>query len=438
MTNLANEFRTIVLNLENRLKRKNPAESFDKVQFALNNLKLKIDANKVVLVSGNNGKGSVCATLEALLRHAGKRVGVSLSPHLISVTERIRLNGKEVSRSTFCQAHYELEKIFVDESFDFYEWITLLAVWIFFSGKYGEPVDYAVFEARQGGLWDVANPIPHKNCVITRLFQSNEKIDIKTLREIAKHQYGTITRNAKVVHLKAPDRWNPLLSAIKEKTKSKWAEVSDIDFEVFYRKREVTFSLISKWGQVELVLAGPRGVENTLLALQMFEELGFDPREHLEALKKVHFPCRMQRIDEYNEAQCPIFLSGDYTIQGIMSLVELLDYYPRKNLHILIGVNMDQEVDQILSPLFKIKDAHIYLTRSPRRSLPLRSYGKWHRKAVGAWASPKVALDKIAKVAHREDMILVTGSLELVGRVKEFITEKPQARKRDALRELSL
>jgi dihydrofolate synthase/folylpolyglutamate synthase len=142
---LAVEFKKVIWDLENRLKRKNPSESFDKVQYALTKLNLKIDPSKVILVSGNNGKGSVCATLESLLRHAGQRVGLYISPHLVSLTERIRINGREVSRSVFCQAHRELEKIFEEENFDFYEYMTLLAVWIFFSGKHGETVDYAIF-----------------------------------------------------------------------------------------------------------------------------------------------------------------------------------------------------------------------------------------------------------------------------------------------------
>jgi folylpolyglutamate synthase/dihydropteroate synthase len=243
-----------------------------------------------------------------------------------------------------------------------------------------------------------------------------------------------------VVHLKSPERWNPLLSAIKEKTKSKWSEIEDIDFEVIYRKRDVTFSLISRWGNVELVLAGPRGAENTLLALTMFEELGFSPEEHLEAIQKVYCPCRMQRVS-FDEATCPVFLSGDYTPYGMISLIELLDYYPRKRLHILLGVNMGQDVDELLAPLFKLKDAQVYLTRTPRRSIPLRGYGRWYRRAKGAWASPKVAIKKITEKAHREDMILVTGSMDLVGRVKEILQIQESKSQRDKhrlpLRELT-
>ncbi|NCN28638.1 hypothetical protein GW915_13820 [bacterium] len=439
MPSVVAEYRKVLSLLDECPIRQNQSESFDNVQYAIKRFGFDIDPKKVIVVSGSNGKGSVCATLEALIKETGARVGTVISPHLIEPTERIRINGRDVSRSMFCDAYKAVTDEFSETELSYIEVMTLMAVWVFFSGKSSAPVDWAIFEVSVGGLWDVANAIPHKNCVISRLGSDHEHLLGKSLQDIAKHKYGIVSRYARVVNLSPPKKLQPLISAIKEKTKSKWESIEDVDFEVIYRKREVNFSVISPWGQSEINLPGRRGVENTMLALKMFEVLGFDPSQYLGALKKINWSCRMQRFEvEDCPCPCPLFLSGDHNLQGIESLIELLDYYPRKKLHVLVSLSAGRDVDEILKPLFSIPGAVVYLTRSPYKGMTLTAYKKWNKKAAGAWANPGLALDKIKRKASKEDMIVVTGSLYLVGKIKEIVTTKTGKKTRPTAPRLEL
>ena len=130
----------------------------------------------------------------------------------------------------------------------------------------------------------------------------------------------------------------------------------------------------------------------------------------------------MEKITHH--ALCPIYLSGDHNPPGIQSLIDLLPHYPRRHLYLLVGMGRDKNLDGILRPLFALENASVFLTQSPFQGRALTAepggYGDWLARAKGASASPEIALAKIRDLATAEDLIVVTGSLYLVGFFKNL------------------
>jgi dihydrofolate synthase/folylpolyglutamate synthase len=385
---------------------------------------LSIDPDRVVIVAGTNGKGSVSATLEQLLLSTGQSVGLYTSPHLVLITERFRIHGEDISPESFCQAHDAVLEKVRDLSLSQFEMLTLMAAWIFFSGSFCPKVDWAIFEVGLGGIWDATNAIPHRHSVITRLGKDHEALLGKTLPEIAANKFGIIGQGAKVTHFPVP---SPEVTELAQKTCQRLS-ASCREAKIFpYRVEQSSQGPISvlqtSWGEAPIALPGLRGAENTSIALATFEQLGFAPKPALSSLVRVRWPGRMERAS-LPEAPCPIYFSGDHNPQGIQSLMELLPSFPRKRLHVLVGVGKEKDLEGILGPLFELKNRFIYLTQVTFRGRDLDSYGPWLDRCDGSIRNPAQAFQTLLQRAEKDDLILVTGSLYLVGEIKEWIQKR--------------
>jgi len=397
------------------------APSLEPMQQGLGRLSdaIRINSEKTIVVAGTNGKGSVCSTLEALLLSEGKTVGLYTSPHLEETTERIRINGKEISKEVFCKTFEQVWERTSGIKLTHFEVLTLMAVWAFCSGSEIPPVEWMILEVGLGGTWDATNAVPHHFCVICRLGHDHQNLLGNDLRQIAANKFGIVGENAEVIHASFPEEVLPLAEKVSADSSSRWTECAPYSYRAVANTAEPEFFLKTAWGEALLSLAGARGAQNTALALTVFQKLGFQPGTRLKTLKEVSWPGRMEKFFG-SKFPCPIYLSGDHNPQGIQSLLELLPYYRRKHLHILAGVGKDKEMDGILSPLFCLPDTSIYLTESPFKGRHLADYRHWLGKAKASHPDPKVLLDQILLVAQPSDIILVTGSLYLVGALRKY------------------
>ncbi len=394
--------------------------SLETTREALARLSLSIDPRRVVVVAGTNGKGSTCAALETLLSHTGSRVGLYTSPHLVETTERIRVAGADVTPEIFVRAMDAVFEKTAGIRLTHFEALTLMAAWVFFSGKCGEPVDHAIFEVGLGGLWDSTNAIPHHYSVITALGLDHQNLLGPTINDIARNKLGIVSEGATVVHAPLPPETRELVRETRARTRSRWVECvphgSGVDAIPESSEDEPRYSISTPWGEAPLALPGPRGAQNAAVALTLFQAMGFDPRDHLAALSEIRWAGRMQRLHGARSL-APVYLSGDHNPQGIASLLELLPAYPRTRLHVLAGVGKDKDVDGVLGPLSRMPDVTLYLTVPPFKGRTLEEYGEWRERAQGAWSSPAEAFAQVTRLARPGEMVLVTGSLYLVGEV---------------------
>lgn len=353
----------------------------------------KLDPKKIITIAGTNGKGTTAAALEVLLLSAGKKVGLYTSPHLVSTTERIRVNGVDISDTAFAQLFLDNKAIIEKDELSHFESLTLMAADYFFT----QNLDYVIFEVGLGGLYDATNIFPNHYAVITKIGLDHENILGNNLIDIAKNKFGIIKQCAVVVHHQLDTQLKSLMAETQQKTNSTWISGASMS-RVF-----------------DTNLIGPRAQENISTAVTVFEQLGFKLGPHHQALKKINWRGRMQAVG-WPDISCPIYLSGDHNPQGIESLIEILKNYTYENLHLIVGIGVDKAGDEMLRQLLSIPRVKLYLTETPFKGRKVEDYPDFAKRvAVLSDRSGTAILYKIKP--QPKDMVVVTGSLYLVGSI---------------------
>ncbi len=358
----------------------------------------EIDQRKIITVAGTNGKGTTCAALETLLMSANQKVGLFTSPHLITTTERIRINAQDISENDFVRIYLKHKNLIQKHQLTHFESLTLLAAVYFFEEN---TLDYIIFEVGLGGLHDATNVFPNQYSIITKLGLDHQNILGKNLFEIAQNKFGIIKNNSVVVH-----------HSIEDKTvyESLQKTVADKKCECF----EAT-----SYGQFKTNLIGQRAFENINTAITVFEKLGFNFLQHVKSLESIRWSGRMQKVDLSvlnNTIQCDAYLSGDHNQQGMQSLVDILNDYQWNKLHLIVGIGQDKCCEPMLDILRQLKDIQFYLTQTPFKGLDISDYPEKYKKI--AVFSDNVVFNIIKNITtEKNDLIVVTGSLYLVGEV---------------------
>ena len=422
------DYEAIVSDLESRGTMPERPPSLERMKVALNLLFLpdEIDSRRVVLVAGTNGKGSVCASLEALFVSARKRVGLFTSPHLIDTTERFRINGEDISREVFVELFNAIEPKTKHLRLSHFEALTLMAAWLFFKKEKRESFafDLVIFEVGLGGLWDATNALPHHYVILTPIGRDHERLLGSTKLEIARNKLGVIGPGAEVVHVPFDPEIESYACEVKRQTECRYTQCISFTTEVMRKSNGFPqFFLNTSWGTTELALPGERGAENGALALTFFSVFGFDPRPHLRALEAVRWPGRMELVSA-RAAPCPIYLSGDHNPDGIISLLKLLDYYPKNHLHLILGFTEDKDFQSMLSLLLALPKTSLYLTTVPVRGRALEAYGEWKEKVRACDRNPFTLFEKILSQAKQNDLIVISGSLYLIGAFKKVFRDE--------------
>jgi dihydrofolate synthase / folylpolyglutamate synthase len=371
------------------------------------------DPKRNIIIAGTNGKGSTAATLSALLQSTGERVGLYTSPHLVNICERFRITESDIDSGLFLEAlHANLETIEALKLTHF-EALTLMAAWIFHSGVATPPCDWAIWEVGLGGLWDATNAIPHHFCAITRLGFDHEGLLGNTLEEIATQKFGVIPPKGVVVYSPMEKSLAPLRERYARDLNCQWIPAAACE------ERE-DLSIHTPWGETRMALEGARAVENSATALTLLESLGFAPAKHLKALRQVRWPGRFQQTEWRGRR---VYLSGDHNPQGVESLLAILRKKTYRKLHILLGICSDKSAALMGDLLLALPRAELHLTQTPFKTLPLSAYPESLRlRAQSMEASPSLLLDRVTAAASDDDLVLVTGSLYLVG---EILSRRP-------------
>jgi len=371
-----------------------------------------LDPHKIITVAGTNGKGTTCAALETLLISAGQKVGLYTSPHLISTTERIRSNGQNISQENFIKLYLENENLIRTYELTHFESLTLMAADYFFSQQ---NLDFAIFEVGLGGAYDATNVFPNGLSIITALGLDHQNILGNTIQEIAANKFGIIKKNSVVVHHLLPEETQELFHTTLKKTDSRSVAACKWTLKVDQENLLPIWFIDTQYGIAEINIPGARACENIATALTAFEVLGFNPEKHLHALKHIQWQGRMQMIS-LPDINCPVFLSGDHNPQGVQSLIDLLQYYKWNTLHLIVGIGQDKDAENIFAQLLQLPRHKLYLTVTPFKGRSIRDYSKQIKEHSVSQSDNVIELLKSIRT-EADDMVLVTGSLYLVGEV---------------------
>ncbi len=378
------------------------------------------DLRRVIVVAGTNGKGTTSKSLATMLRRQGHKVGFYCSPHLVSPVERIQVNDEPISEALFVELFQEIDALTGSLNLTHFETLTAMMARLFF---YRDPVDYAILEVGLGGLFDSTNAVPHQTCVITKLGLDHEDILGAGLPAIAEQKFGIIQAGAQVFHL-------PFSSEIDEVVRSFQKRLPDVSWSmppahtcsVKMMSNEPKYFLNSAWGSTPISLLGERAAENMNLALHTLAGLGENVESALPVLAEVRWPGRMQKI-QCSELAAPLYLSGDHNLQGVLSLREIVAQFSYERLWLVIGVGEKKDAAAMLNELAKIPRVEFFGVSGffrARTTIDLKTL-----LPAGSLIFENIqnALDSLKGKTSKGDLVLISGSLYLVGETLKRLSE---------------
>ena len=403
---LGNEIKTVKLGL-------------DRTRALLQALGNPQNAYRIIHVAGTNGKGSTCAMIEAGLRHSGLRTGLYTSPHLIEPTERIRINGVQVSAEQFAFAfdrvHAAAEELTGEGRIDahptYFEAVTAMAFLIFRDEK----IDTLVCEVGLGGRLDATNVVNPELCVITSVDYDHEQYLGNTLAQIAAEKAGIIKPGIPVVFARqrVEGEWEMTARA----GECKVHPIRTSDWEVSGLEIDRAGCRYTAGGNpalvVECPLAGRHQVENSLAAAVVLAQLGVSP----EGIRHTVWPGRLETVATTPE----IILDGAHNPAGARALARHIEeFYKGQRIWLIYGTMRDKAVDEVAGTLFPLAHRVILTAPDNQRALRPESLSEHFPESVVA-GNLSEALAIARQDARPEDAIFITGSLFLVGEARALL-----------------
>jgi dihydrofolate synthase / folylpolyglutamate synthase len=402
---------------------------------------------KSLHVAGTKGKGSTCAFAESILRAAGLKTGMYVSPHLQDVRERITVCGKMIPEAEFArmltQCEPALEEMRSPPEGErrptYFEILTHLA----FSWFADQKVDVAIVEVGLGGRLDATNIINPAACAITNISFDHQAILGDTLEQIASEKAGIIKPGVPVVVApQTPEASNAIERRAKECGVR--CEVAGRDFLFSEAQSERQFfpagNVRFKDGlnySAELGLRGRYQIENWAVAVRLCDVFwSAHHGKHVTAdavtrgSANVNWPGRLEKISLPDAGNSPeVFLDGahnDYSLKTVLN--ELRSTYGDKRIVLLFACAKDKNSEAMLRVAKEAGVADVIFTHSgnTRGKEPSDLAREWKQVSGGgeAEAYPVCAdgLEAARKRCGGDGALLITGSLYLVGAIKDMMS----------------
>lgn len=354
------------------------------------------DSLAIFHVAGTNGKGSVCAMLDALLRAGGHRAGLYTSPHLVDFRERIRVNGEKISREAVAEWLTRIRRISSDwdRQPTFFEITTAMAVAHFAA----EGCQAVVLETGMGGRLDATNAVTPIVSVITPIAMDHRQWLGNTIAEIAEEKAGIIKPGIPVVSAaQVPDAAEVLQE-----------QANRLNTELFF--------ITEPLGGVPVRLRGHYQLENAALALAALDLAALTPDDDTlrEALATVSWPGRFQIVDQR------IVLDGAHNPHAAESLVRnWREVFGRERPVVIFGALEDKEYPAIIEKLESVAEEFYFV--------PVKSFRSAGTESLTAACQIKYTVFESLQEALRaaRGLTLVTGSLFLVGEAMSLLGIEP-------------
>lgn len=364
----------------------------DRMRDCLQGLALQHKPMAVVQIAGTNGKGSTSAFLAQVLQTAGYRVGVFSSPHLLTICERFRIDGKNVSREGFVEAHRAIEAL--GANLTFFEHSTGIAAWLFDEAK----VDVAIYEVGLGGRLDSTTAIPSTLSVVTGIGLDHCEFLGDSLEEIALEKAGIFRPGVPaILGLSASASIRSLMATKTER--ALWVETEHLEAV-----------------PAALALRGPHQRRNAACALLAARTLR-DEQGLMVADSDIETGLATATLaGRMEEVEPKLWIDGAHNPQAAHALAELLGGGPTRAL--VVGLSNTKDIGKFLAPL--LPHAHRLIATEGRgdRAYPARQIAK--EAATLGFPIVEVETDSAKAVARARTLgsdVLVTGSLLLLGEV---------------------
>lgn len=358
---------------------------------------------KSIHVAGTNGKGSTSHMLASILQEAGYKVGLYTSPHLKDYRERIKINGKEISKQFVIQFIKRNKSFFESNKLSFFEMTVGLAFDYFAKQR----VDFAIIEVGLGGRLDSTNIITPEVSVITNIGLDHTKFLGNTLESIAKEKGGIIKPNIPIIIGETNSKTKEIFKQIAEENQAKIIFADKVEFKNY-----------------DCDLKGDYQVKNIKTAVQSIKELQLKQFKISEndiikglfnVVKNTGLLGRWQILNENPKVIC----DTAHNREGLEIVMKQLQSEEYRQLHIVFGVVNDKNLDTIVDIL--PTNAKYYLCKPdiPRglESKKLKHYFNTKNLECEAYSSVNEAYKKALINSNNKDVIYLGGSTFVVAEI---------------------
>ena len=394
-----------------------------------------------VHIAGTNGKGSVCTMLRTIMSRAGYKTGLYTSPHLSSVRERFRIDDHYISENDFTRLMEQIRSTLDGRSITYFECATALA----FSWFAEQQCDLIIVETGMGGRLDATNVLTPLVSIITTISLDHEQYLGDTVEAVAFEKAGIIKKGVplisgvrdcgprEVIEARCREVHAPLLIRtgdyqLKQESKQEWCWHG-------WQGKEIN--------HLELPKGGKWQIENGEIAVSaavLLRESDFNVSDEdiRDGLKNSHWPGRMEIIQAppYRKNNCrqledktslKFLLDGAHNEAGVKYLVESLDnFFSYRRLLVLWASMGDKNFKPMFNSVAKKSDYLVLTCPDPERAATPEQLAS----ALDNNATERLyecvqevddALETICKKATPEDLIVVAGSLYLIGAVRKLL-----------------
>ena len=368
----------------------------------------------IIHVTGTNGKGSTIAFMRELFVNHSKKVGTFTSPHIVSIHDRICINGEHISDAEFIRLADQVKAmeqrlLETHDQLSFFELLTLIALLYFKE----QGVDLVLLEVGIGGLLDTTNVVTGEIAVITSIGLDHQETLGNSLAEIAEQKAGIFKSGKSAVIANLATEAQTVCQKVAE---DEGVTLYQADQDFSFQNGRFSSSL-ADLNQLKLGLEGAYQEENAALALQAFLLFMVQRNEKVDqeavraALQATKWAGRLEAITEH------IYLDGAHNLPALERLVEFIQeriqqgYQPQ----ILFGALKRKDYSGMLTYLTEhLPDVALYVTSFDYQgSLEEQDFGD-HTSI----ASYRDFIDNFEASAQEKDLLFVTGSLYFISEVR--------------------
>ena len=371
----------------------------------------------IIHVTGTNGKGSTIAFMRELFVSHGKKVGTFTSPHIVSIHDRICINGEPISDDDFISLAEQVKTmeqrlLETHDQLSFFELLTLIALLYFKE----QEVDLVLLEVGIGGLLDTTNIVTGEIAIITSIGLDHQETLGDSLVAIAEQKAGIFKSGKSAV----------IANLAQEAQLVCQRTATDLGVSLYQADQDFSFrngnfsSSLADFNHLILGLEGAYQEENAALALQAFLLFMAQRNEKVNqeavraALQATKWAGRLEAVTEH------IYLDGAHNLPALERLVEFIQekiqqgYQPQ----ILFGALKRKDYSGMLTYLTEhLPDADLYVTSFDYQgSLEEQDFGDYT-----SIASYRDFIDNFEASAQEKDLLFVTGSLYFISEVRAYL-----------------
>ena len=371
----------------------------------------------IIHVTGTNGKGSTIAFMRELFVSHGKKVGTFTSPHIVSIHDRICIDGQPISDADFIRLAdkvkaMEQRLLETHDQLSFFELLTLIAL-LYFKDQ---EVDLVLLEVGIGGLLDTTNVVTGEIAVITSIGLDHQETLGNSLAAIAEQKAGIFKSGKSAVIANLAPEAQIVCQKVAE----------DLGVTLYQADQDFSFkngrfsSSLADFHQLKLGLKGTYQEENAALSLQAFllfmNQRGekVDEKAVQKALKHTRWAGRLEAITEH------IYLDGAHNLPALERLVEFIQEKIQQGYQaqILFGALKRKDYGGMLTYLTEhLPDTTLYVTSFDYQ-------GSLEEQDLGGYrniASYRDFIDHFEASAGEQDLLFVTGSLYFISEVRAYL-----------------